>query len=59
MIFRISIDKEFKFMGDKSSAPRNLISTITARKMLRKGVRDTWHWSGILQLKRHLSQMFQ
>ena len=35
-------------MGDKSSAPQNLISAITARKMLRKGcqgylalVRDT------------------
>ena len=48
MIFRISNDEEFKFVGDKSSAPQNLISAITARKMLRKGcqgyftlVRDT------------------
>ena len=48
MIFRISNVEEFKFVGDKSSAPQNLISAITARKMLRKGcqgylalVRDT------------------
>ena len=48
MIFRIPNDEEFKFMGDKSSAPQNLIFAITARKMLRKGcqgylalVRDT------------------
>ena len=48
MIFRISNDEEFKFVGDKSSAPQNLISAITARNMLRKGcqgylelVRDT------------------
>ena len=48
MIFRILNEEEFKFVGDKSSAPQTLISTITARKMLRKGcqgylalVRDT------------------
>ena len=48
VIFRISNEKEFKFVSDKSSAPQNLISVITARKMLRKGcqgylalVRDT------------------
>ena len=48
MIFRIPNDEEFKFVVDKSSAPQNLISAITARKMLRKGcqgylalVRDT------------------
>ena len=48
MIFRILNVEEFKFVGDKSSAPQNLISAITARKMLRKGcqgylalVRDT------------------
>ena len=37
MIFRISNDEEFKFVGDKSFAPQNLISAIIARKMLRKG----------------------
>ena len=37
VIFRISNDEEFNFMGDKSSAPQNLIYTITTRKMLRKG----------------------
>ena len=48
MIFRISNVEEFKFVGDESSSPQNLISAITARKMLRKGcqgylalVRDT------------------
>ena len=48
VIFRILNDEEFKFVGDKSSAPQNLISAIIARKMLRKGcqgylalVRDT------------------
>ena len=48
VIFRILNAKEFKFMGDKSSAPQNLISAITAIEMLRKGcqgylalVRDT------------------
>ena len=47
VIFRIS-NEEFKFVGDKSSAPQNLISAITARKILRKDcqgylalVRDT------------------
>ena len=37
VIFRILNVEEFKFVGDKSSAPQNLISAITARKMLRKG----------------------
>ena len=37
VIFRILNDEEFKFVGDKSYAPQNLISAITARKMLRKG----------------------
>ena len=48
VIFRIPNEEEFKFVCDKSSAPQNLISAITARKMLRKGcqgylalVRDT------------------
>ena len=48
VIFIFPNVKEFKFMGDKSSAPQNLISAITTRKMLRKGcqgylalVRDT------------------
>ena len=36
VIFRILGSEEFKFVGDKSSAPQNLISTIMARKMLRK-----------------------
>ena len=43
VIFRISDAEKFKFVGDKSSAPQNYISVITTRKMLRKGVRDTWH----------------
>ena len=37
VIFRILNEEEFKFVGDKSSEPQNLISAITARKMLRKG----------------------
>ena len=37
VIFRILDVEEFKFVGDKSSTPQNLISAITARKMLRKG----------------------
>ena len=48
VIFIILNDEKFKFVGDKSSAPQNLISTITAKKILRKGcqgylalVRDT------------------
>ena len=44
MIFRILNEEEFKFVGDKSSAPQNLISAITARKMLKKRV------SGILDI---------
>ena len=42
VIFKISNDEEFKFIGDKSFVPQNLIFTIMARKMLRKGI------SGIL-----------
>ena len=48
VIFKIPNVEEFKFVGDKSSAPQNLISAITAKKMLSKGcqgyltiVRDT------------------
>ena len=37
VIFRIPNDEKFKFVGDKSSAPQNLIFAITARKILRKG----------------------
>ena len=37
MIFRIPNDEEFRFRGDKTPMPQNLISTITARKMLRRG----------------------
>ena len=37
VIFRIPNDDEFHFRGDKASMPRNLISAITARKMLRRG----------------------
>ena len=37
VIFRIPNDIEFQFRGDKSLIPRNLISTITVRKTLRKG----------------------
>ena len=37
VIFRISDDEEFKFVGDRSSVPHNFISAITTRKMLRKG----------------------
>ena len=42
VIFRIPNDEEFKFVGNKSSAPRNLISAITAKKDAKKMV------SGIL-----------
>ena len=48
VIFRIPNDEKFRFRGIKSSMPQNLISAITARKMLRRGcqgylaiVRDT------------------
>ena len=48
VIFRIPGEEEFKFLGDKSFAPQNLISAISARNMLKKGyqgylalVRDT------------------
>ena len=37
VIFKIPNDEEFRFRGDKSSMPQNLISAITARKMLRRG----------------------
>ena len=37
VIFRNSGDDEFRFRGDKSLMPRNLISAITARKMLKRG----------------------
>ena len=37
VIFRIPDENEFRFRGDKSLMPQNLISTITARKMLRRG----------------------
>ena len=34
VIFIIPNNEEFKFVGDKSYAPQNLISAITARKIL-------------------------
>ena len=37
LIFRIPYENEFRFRGDESSVPQNLISAITARKMLRRG----------------------
>ena len=37
VIFRIPDENEFRFRGDKSLLPQNLISAITARKMLRRG----------------------
>ena len=37
VIFRIPIDDEFRFRGDKASMLQNLIFAITARKMLRRG----------------------
>ena len=36
VISRIPGEGEFKFFGDRSFAPKNLISAITARKMLKK-----------------------
>ena len=36
VIFKIPNDDEFYFRGDKASMPQNLISAITARKMLRR-----------------------
>ena len=48
VIFRIPGDSEFGFRGEQIPAPSNLISAITARRMLRRGchgylalVRDT------------------
>ena len=37
VIFRIPNEKEFKFLRDRIFAPQNLISTITTRKILKKG----------------------
>ena len=37
MIFQIPGDEEFQFRGDKSSVPQNLISAISASKMLKRG----------------------
>ena len=37
VIFKIPDENEFRFRGDKSLMPQNLISAITARKMLRRG----------------------
>ena len=37
VIFRIPNDDEFHFRGNKALMPQNLISAITARKMLRRG----------------------
>ena len=34
VIFRLPNDEEFRFRGDKSSISQNLISTITAKKMM-------------------------
>ena len=39
VIFRIPNDDEFRFRGNKSSMPQNLISAIRARNMLRRGCR--------------------
>ena len=36
VIFRILNDSKFRFRGGKSSMPQNIISTITARMMLRR-----------------------
>ena len=48
VIFKISGEEEFKFLGDRSFAPHNLISAIMSIKILKKGrqgylalVRDT------------------
>ena len=37
VIFRIPDENEFRFRGHKSLMPQNLISAITARKMLKRG----------------------
>ena len=39
VIFKIPNNDEFRFRGDKSSIPPNLISAIAARKMLRRRIR--------------------
>ena len=39
VIFKIPNNDEFRFRGDKSSIPPNLISAITARKMFRRRCR--------------------
>ena len=56
VIFKILNDVEFRFRGDKSSMPQNLISAITNRKMLRRGcqgyldvVRDTKVDKGVVK----------
>ena len=48
VIFKIPNDVAFRFRGDRISMPKNFISKVTARKMLRRGcqgylavVRDT------------------
>ena len=53
VIFRIPDENEFQFRGNKSSMLQNLISAITARKMLRRGyqgylavVRDVQAYKG-------------
>ena len=40
VIFEIPNNDEFRFRGDKSSMPQNLISAITARKMFRRKCRS-------------------
>ena len=37
VIFKIPDENEFRVRGDKILIPQNLISAITARKMLRRG----------------------
>ena len=39
VIFRIPNDVEFRFRGDRSSMPKNIISTIITRKMLEGDVK--------------------
>ena len=56
VIFKIPNDEEFRFRGDKISMPQNIISVITARKMLRRGcqsylavVRDVEADKGVIE----------
>ena len=44
VIFEIPNNDAFRFRGDKSSMPQNLISAITARKMFRRKCRSG-NWS--------------